>query len=150
MLAGATLWPVDAPPARSRMTPAASAAERVARFRRQRPLRCAAGWRAIGASPGDAGAGIVVGPLAGYTRRVQQGLTKRESFGGLIAAIRNGPPRLSVFGLPGVDERANLVEFFDTHAAHLAANQIVMEDDSDRLAAQDLLSRFIETAKQQQ
>jgi len=44
----------------------------------------------------------------------------------------------------------NLVEFFDTHAAHLAANQIVMEDDSDRLAAQDLLSRFIETAKQQQ
>jgi hypothetical protein len=44
----------------------------------------------------------------------------------------------------------NLVEFFDTHAAHLAANQIVMEDDSDRSAAQDLLSRFIETAKQQQ
>jgi hypothetical protein len=43
----------------------------------------------------------------------------------------------------------NLVEFFDTHPAHLAANQIVMEDESDRLAAQDLLSRFIETAKQQ-
>ncbi len=43
----------------------------------------------------------------------------------------------------------NLVNFFDTHPAHLAANQIIMDDDSDRLAAQDLLSRFIETAKQQ-
>lgn len=42
-----------------------------------------------------------------------------------------------------------LVEFFDTHPAHLAANQIVMEDESDGLAAQDLLTRFIETAKQQ-
>src|ERR1700689_598951 len=38
MPAGATLWPVDAPPARSRMTPAAPA-ELVARFRRPRPLR---------------------------------------------------------------------------------------------------------------
>jgi len=43
----------------------------------------------------------------------------------------------------------NLVEFFDTHPAHLAANRIVMEDESDGSAAQDLLSRFIETAKQQ-
>jgi hypothetical protein len=43
----------------------------------------------------------------------------------------------------------NLVKFFDTHSAHLAANQIVMDDESDRLAAQDLLSRFIETAKEQ-
>ena len=63
----------------------------------------------------DAGAGIMIGPLAGYTRRVQQGLTKRESFEGLIGAIRNGPPRVSLFGLPGVDERANLVEFFVHH-----------------------------------
>jgi len=43
----------------------------------------------------------------------------------------------------------NLVKFFDTHPAHLAADQIVMDDESDRLAAQDLLSRFIETAKEQ-
>lgn len=63
----------------------------------------------------DAVAGIMVGPLAGYTRRVQHGLATRESFDGLITAIRNGPPRLSLFGLPGVDERANLVEFFVHH-----------------------------------
>ena len=63
----------------------------------------------------DAGAGIMVGALAGYTRRVQRGLADRESFGDLVAAIRNGPPRLSWFGLPGMDERANLVEFFVHH-----------------------------------
>ena len=63
----------------------------------------------------DAGAGIMVGALAGYTRRVQRGLTDRESFGDLVAAIRSGPPRLSWFGLPGMDERANLVEFFVHH-----------------------------------
>jgi uncharacterized protein (TIGR03085 family) len=63
----------------------------------------------------DAGAGIMIGPLAGYTRRVQRGLAERESFDGLIDAIRNGPPRMSPFRLPGVDERANLVEFFVHH-----------------------------------
>jgi uncharacterized protein (TIGR03085 family) len=63
----------------------------------------------------DAGVGIMIGPLAGYTRRVQRGLAERESFDGLVSAIRNGPPRISPFGLPGVDERANLVEFFVHH-----------------------------------
>ena len=63
----------------------------------------------------DAGAGIMIGPLAGYTKRVQQGLTMKESFEGLVGAIRNGPPRMSFFSLPGVDERANLVEFFVHH-----------------------------------
>src|SRR5258708_6127432 len=63
----------------------------------------------------DAGGGIRVAPLARYTRRVQRGITERESFADLIAAIRNGPPRLSFFGLPGMDERANLVEFFVHH-----------------------------------
>jgi hypothetical protein len=43
----------------------------------------------------------------------------------------------------------DLVEFFDRHAAHLAANQIVMDNDADSGAAQDLLSQFVESAKQQ-
>jgi hypothetical protein len=43
----------------------------------------------------------------------------------------------------------NLVEFFDMHPAHLAANRIVMDNEADSLAAQDLLSQFVETAKQQ-
>ena len=29
--------------------------------------------------------------------------------------IRSGPPRLSLFGLPGMDERTNAVEFFVHH-----------------------------------
>jgi hypothetical protein len=43
----------------------------------------------------------------------------------------------------------DLVEFFDMHPAHLAANQIVMDNASDSVAAQDLLSQFVETAKLQ-
>ena len=63
----------------------------------------------------DAGIGILGGPLAGYTSRVQHRLSERTSFSDLVTTIRNGPPRLSVFGLPGVDERANVVEFFVHH-----------------------------------
>ncbi len=63
----------------------------------------------------DAALGILGGPLAGYTQRVQRTLTQRTSFTGLVTSIRNGPPRLSPFALPGVDERANLIEFFVHH-----------------------------------
>lgn len=63
----------------------------------------------------DAGAGVMGGPLAGYTDRVQAGLTKRTPYPRLIELIRTGPPRLSVFGLPGADERLNLVEYFVHH-----------------------------------
>lgn len=63
----------------------------------------------------DAGAGLVGGPLAGYTRRVQHKLSARTPFPKLVETIRNGPPRLSFFGLPGMDERANVVEFFVHH-----------------------------------
>jgi uncharacterized protein (TIGR03085 family) len=63
----------------------------------------------------DAAAGIMIGPLAGYTRRVQRTMAERTSFADLIATIRNGPPRLSPFRLPALDERTNLVEFFVHH-----------------------------------
>jgi uncharacterized protein (TIGR03085 family) len=63
----------------------------------------------------DAALGILGGPLAGYTQQVQRTLTRRASFAGLVTSIRNGPSRLSPFALPGVDERANLVEFFVHH-----------------------------------
>jgi uncharacterized protein (TIGR03085 family) len=32
-----------------------------------------------------------------------------------VRTIRSGPPRLSVLALPGMDERANMVEFFVHH-----------------------------------
>jgi uncharacterized protein (TIGR03085 family) len=63
----------------------------------------------------DAAAGVVGGPLAGYTARVQQRIRARTPFPDLVRMIRSGPPRLSVLALPGVDERANAVEFFVHH-----------------------------------
>jgi uncharacterized protein (TIGR03085 family) len=63
----------------------------------------------------DAAAGVAGGPLAGYTARVQQRLRDRVPFSDLVRMIRSGPPRLSVMALPGVDERANAVEFFVHH-----------------------------------
>jgi uncharacterized protein (TIGR03085 family) len=63
----------------------------------------------------DAGAGILGGPLARYTRRVQRRLAERTPYPRLVETIRGGPPRLSMFGLPGMDERANLIEYFVHH-----------------------------------
>jgi uncharacterized protein (TIGR03085 family) len=63
----------------------------------------------------DAAAGVAGGPLAGYTAHVQRRLKDRIPFADLVRMIRSGPPRLSVMALPGVDERANAVEFFVHH-----------------------------------
>ena len=63
----------------------------------------------------DAGLGILGGPLAAHTRSVRSRLAERTPFPRLVQTIRNGPPRLSLFGLPGADERANVVEFFVHH-----------------------------------
>jgi uncharacterized protein (TIGR03085 family) len=63
----------------------------------------------------DAGVGMLGGPLAGYTTRVQQGYLGRHSYPELIAMFRGGPPRLSPFAIPGADEAANTVEYFVHH-----------------------------------
>ena len=63
----------------------------------------------------DAGAGMLGGPLAGYTARLQRKTAERTPYDQLVQAVREGPPRLSMFGLPGMDERANLVEYFVHH-----------------------------------
>ena len=63
----------------------------------------------------DAAAGVLGGPLAGHTARVQQRLRERTPFADLVQAVRNGPPRLSVMGLPGMDERLNTMEYFVHH-----------------------------------
>jgi uncharacterized protein (TIGR03085 family) len=63
----------------------------------------------------DAGLGILGGPLAWYTRMVQRNLARRTPYPRLVETIRSGPPRLSVFGLPGMDERLNLTEYFVHH-----------------------------------
>jgi uncharacterized protein (TIGR03085 family) len=69
----------------------------------------------------DAGAGVMGGPIASYTRWVQGRITGRHSFAELVGLIRTGPPRLSVFSLPGADDRLNLVEYFVHHEDVLRA-----------------------------
>ena len=59
----------------------------------------------------DAAAGIPGGPLAGHTAKVQQRLAATP-YPALLATIRSGPPRLSPFAIPALDERVNTVEFF--------------------------------------
>lgn len=64
----------------------------------------------------DAGPGILVGgPLAAYTARLQRQLGERTPYGELVAAVRAGPPRLSVWAVPGVSERIGLVEYLVHH-----------------------------------
>ena len=63
----------------------------------------------------DAAGGLLGGPLAGYTARVQRGIRERIPFPELVRIIRSGPPRLSVMALPGMDERVNAVEYFVHH-----------------------------------
>jgi uncharacterized protein (TIGR03085 family) len=63
----------------------------------------------------DAGLGVMGGPLAGYTARLQQQYLDRYSFPQLVTLFRSGPPRLSLFAVPGLDEAANAVEYFVHH-----------------------------------
>jgi uncharacterized protein (TIGR03085 family) len=63
----------------------------------------------------DAAAGLVAAPLAGHTQRVHQALASRVPFGDLVEQIRTGPPALSFYRLPGMDDRTNTVEFFVHH-----------------------------------
>jgi uncharacterized protein (TIGR03085 family) len=59
----------------------------------------------------DAAGGIVVKALAARLARVQGEFAARpwEELPGMVA---EGPSRRSLFGMPGVDEAANVVEFF--------------------------------------
>jgi uncharacterized protein (TIGR03085 family) len=63
----------------------------------------------------DAGAGMIGGPLAGYTARVQRQYLGKYSYPELIALFKAGPPRLSPFAIPGFDETVNTVEYFVHH-----------------------------------
>jgi uncharacterized protein (TIGR03085 family) len=62
----------------------------------------------------DATPGILVPPLAPWTRRVQDTLASGD-YGQLVARLRHGPPRLSPFRPARIDEAANAVELFVHH-----------------------------------
>lgn len=79
----------------------------------------------------DAGAGIVIAPLAAHTRNVQAAFARRTPFAKLVQLIRTGPPRLSLFGMPGADERLNAVEYFVHHEDVRRAQQDWQPRDLD-------------------
>lgn len=58
-----------------------------------------------------AGAGILVPPLAGLTRRAMDEAKRSLGYAGLISKIRSGPPG----PLALLDEQMNLVEYFVHH-----------------------------------
>src|SRR5260370_10656025 len=96
----------------------------------------------------DAAGGVIGGPLAGYTARVQNRIKERTSFADLVRTIRSGPPRLSVMAIPGVDERANAVEFFVHHedvrrAAPDWAPRQISRGESDMLWQRLRRARFM-------
>jgi uncharacterized protein (TIGR03085 family) len=61
-----------------------------------------------------AAAGIVVAPLAPYTKRVTRRLMKRD-FTELVEQLRNGPPIYSPYAIPKVDTMVNTLEYFVHH-----------------------------------
>lgn len=62
----------------------------------------------------DAAPGILFGPLAGHTRRVQDGYAARP-WAALIGLLRDGPPRLSPTSVGAVDDVVNGGEFLVHH-----------------------------------
>jgi len=63
----------------------------------------------------DAALGILGGPLARYTERVQRGMSRQTPYPQLVETIRTGPPRLSIYAIPGADAKLNVTEFFVHH-----------------------------------
>jgi uncharacterized protein (TIGR03085 family) len=59
----------------------------------------------------DAAGGILLQPLAARLARVQHEYALKP-YEELVRLFRTGPPKFSVFGLPGADEAANTVEYF--------------------------------------
>jgi uncharacterized protein (TIGR03085 family) len=117
------------------------------------PTLCA-GWQTLDLaahlvlreSRPDAAAGVLGGPLAGHTARVQQSLAGKLGYAGLVRAIRNGPPRLSPFAIPGVDEAANTVEYFVHHEdVRRAAKDWAARDIPEGLS--DALWRRLKSAR---
>jgi uncharacterized protein (TIGR03085 family) len=62
----------------------------------------------------DAGPGLVVSSLAGWTESVQDGYEQRP-YEELTRLVRTGPGRMSAFALPGVDKFLNTTEYVVHH-----------------------------------
>ena len=85
----------------------------------------------------DAAAAMVLKPLAGHARSVVKGLAARP-WSDLVDQVRQGPPLLSAFSLPGVDERANTGEMFVHHEDVLRAADTAARRELDPALEQAL------------
>jgi uncharacterized protein (TIGR03085 family) len=63
----------------------------------------------------DAAMGILGGPLAIYTERVLRDMSRRIPYSQLVQTIRKGPPRLSIYAIPGADAKLNFTEYLVHH-----------------------------------
>ncbi|MBC6469212.1 TIGR03085 family protein [Actinomadura alba] len=63
----------------------------------------------------DAGPGILFRPLSGYTERVRLAVKDSTPFPQMLDRIREGPPKASLWRLPGMDKAGNSVEYFVHH-----------------------------------
>ncbi|MYW03958.1 TIGR03085 family metal-binding protein [Streptomyces sp. SID3343] len=59
----------------------------------------------------DSGPGIMFKPFAGWTEKVRLGRAAKP-YEETVRLVESGPPRLSLFGIPGVDAAANTMEYF--------------------------------------
>jgi uncharacterized protein (TIGR03085 family) len=62
----------------------------------------------------DAAAGILIKPLAGHTERVQRQFAAKP-WSELVRLVRTGPPALSPFAIPALNETVNGAEYFVHH-----------------------------------
>jgi uncharacterized protein (TIGR03085 family) len=62
----------------------------------------------------DAMPGILLPVLAGYTARVQRSVAQRP-WVDIVDLVRDGPPLWSPYGLPGLGDKLNTMEFFVHH-----------------------------------
>jgi uncharacterized protein (TIGR03085 family) len=62
----------------------------------------------------DAAGGILLAPLAGYTKRVQDGYAAKP-WTELVELVRTGPPAFSPTRIPAIDKAINSVELFVHH-----------------------------------
>ncbi|WP_436501049.1 TIGR03085 family metal-binding protein [Actinokineospora sp. HUAS TT18] len=62
----------------------------------------------------DAAGGILIKPLAGYLDRVQDSYAAKP-WPELVDLVRSGPPLLSVYNLPGLDDLLNTTEYYVHH-----------------------------------
>ncbi|RAY16489.1 TIGR03085 family protein [Actinomadura craniellae] len=63
----------------------------------------------------DTWPGMALRPLGFHTERVRRRTKRVTPFPQLVERIREGPPKWSLYALPGADKSANTVEYFVHH-----------------------------------